>query len=158
MTGPPDPHDKLNMEYFQSLRALRENLDVGQEMNFVYELGPNATEPLIIDMSLVSELLRVSDALFMPSYREGFGMPVLEAGLAGIQVFCANTVPAAREIGGQGVISFSPESNPDQVASLILKWAKHRSVLRLRQHVRRNLTWQDIFQRDIVPLMDRVAL
>jgi glycosyltransferase involved in cell wall biosynthesis len=154
VTGPPDPHDETNMAYFQSLLTLREKLEVNQEMRFVYESGSNLAEPLIIDMPTVAELLRVSDALFMPSHREGFGMPVLEAGLVGIPVFCANTVPAAREIGGRGVISFSPEANPDQVASLILKWVKHRFALRLRQRVRRNLTWQSIFQRDILPLLD----
>jgi glycosyltransferase involved in cell wall biosynthesis len=158
VTGPPDPHDETNMEYFQGLLTLREKLGVDQQARFVYESGPNSAEPFIIDMHVVSELFRVSDALFMPSHREGFGMPVLEAGLVGIPVFCANTVPAANEIGGQEVIRFSPEADPDQVASLILKWMKHRSVLRLRRHVRRDLTWHGIFQHEILPLLDRGAL
>jgi glycosyltransferase involved in cell wall biosynthesis len=157
VTGPPDPHDEMNMEYFQGLLTLREKLGVNQQVRFVYESGPNLAEPFIIDMPVVSELFRVSDALFMPSHREGFGMPVLEAGLVGIPAFCANTVPAAKEIGGQGVIRFSPEARPDQVANLILKWMKHRSVLRLRRHIRRDLTWHSIFQREILPLLDRGA-
>jgi hypothetical protein len=56
------------------------------------------------------------------------------------------------------VIWFSPEADPDQVASLILKWMKHRSFLRLRRHIRRDLTWHGIFQREILPLLDRGAL
>jgi glycosyltransferase involved in cell wall biosynthesis len=154
VTGPPDPHDRMNMEYFQTLLRLREELDVCHEMRFVYESGPSPAEPLIIDMPVVAQLLRVSDALFMPSHREGFGMPVLEAGLVGIPAFCANRIPAAAEIGGREVISFSPDANPDQVAGLILAWGKDNPVLGLRQKVRRNLSWESIFQREILPLLD----
>jgi len=155
VTGPPDPHDGMSMKYFQSLLSLRETLGVVHQMRFVYESGPDPAKPFTIDMSVLAELLRVSDALFMPSHREGFGMPVLEAGLVGVPAFCANTIPAANEIGGQGVIRFSPDADPDQVASLILKWMKHRSVLRLRRHIRRDLTWHGIFQREILPMLDR---
>jgi glycosyltransferase involved in cell wall biosynthesis len=154
VTGPPDPHEETSAMYFQSLLELREQLGVEQEMRFVYQSGPNAAEPFLIDAPVVSELFRVSDALFLPSHREGFGMPVLEAGLVGIPAFCANTIPAAKEAAGQGIIRFSPEADPDQVASLILKWMKHRSVLHLRRHIRRDLTWHSVFQREILPLLN----
>jgi len=154
VTGPPDPHDRLNMEYFKGLLKLREALGVVDEMRFVYESGPNAEEPFIVEMPIVAELLRVSEALFMPSHREGFGMPVLEAGLAGIPVFCSTQVPAANEIGGQDVVSFSPDADVDRVASLILRWMENSSVFRLRRRVRQGLTWPGIFQQQILPLLD----
>lgn len=154
VTGPPDPHDRMNMEYFQSLLALREELGVVDEVRFVYESGPDPAEPLSVDTPVVAELLRVSDALFMPSHREGFGMPVLEAGLLGIPVFCTETVPAAQEIGGQDLVMFSPGADANQVADLILKWAEGSPVLRLRRRIRQNLTWRGIFQHDILPLID----
>ncbi|HSB00391.1 MAG TPA: glycosyltransferase family 4 protein [Anaerolineales bacterium] len=157
VTGPPDPHDEMNMEYFRVLLKLREKLDVAQEMRFVYESGPYPAEPFTIEMPVVAELLRVSDALFMPSQREGFGMPILEAGLAGIPVFSSDTVPATDEIGAQDVIRFSPQAEPGQVADLIFKWAEAGSVLRLRRRVRQNFTWQSIFQRKILPLLERGA-
>jgi glycosyltransferase involved in cell wall biosynthesis len=155
VTGPPDPHDRANMEYFRDLLALRKKLEVDQQVRFVYESGSHPSEPFLIDMSVVAELLRVSDALFMPSHREGFGMPVLEAGLAGIPVFCADTVPAARELGGQDVIQFSPEAHPDQVAGLILKWMEDSPVLRLRRRIRQGLTWRSLFRCEILPLTIR---
>lgn len=155
VTGPPDPHDRKNMEYFQALLELREQLGVSQEVRFVYESGPISTEPLIVDMPLVAQLFRVSDALFMPSHREGFGMPILEAGLAGIPVFCSNQVPAANEIGGQDVIRFSPDEKANQVASLILRWMENSPVFQLRRRVRQSLTWNSIFQRGILPLVEK---
>jgi glycosyltransferase involved in cell wall biosynthesis len=157
ITGPPDPHDRMSMEYFQSLLALRTQLGIREEVRFVYESGPVAAKPFTVEMPVVSELLRVSDALFMPSHREGFGMPVLEAGLAGLPVFCADTVPAAKEIGGQDVRMFPHNAEPAHVAELILKQVRENSVLRLRRRVRQRLTWRSIFRQQIMPLLDRGA-
>lgn len=157
LTGPPDPHDEKSMTYFQDLLKLRKELGVEQEMRFVYESGPNPAEPFTIDMPVVAELLRVSDALFMPSHREGFGMPILEAGLIGIPVFSSDTVPATDEIGDPDVVKFPPAADPEQIAGLILKWAEESHVLRLRRRIRQNLTWQSIFQRKILPLLERGA-
>jgi len=153
VTGPPDPHDQMNREYFRHLLNLRKELGVVSQVRFIYESGPTPTEPFTVSMSIVAELLRVTDALFMPSHREGFGMPVLEAGLAGIPVFCADNIPAASEIGAQDVIRFSADADAEEVADLILKWIDGSSILRLRRRVRQNLTWDSIFRREILPLV-----
>jgi len=153
LTGPPDPHDQGNMIYFQSLLTLRKQLGVEEEMRFVYESGPDNNEPLIVNMQTVGDLYRVSDALFMPSHREGFGMPILEAGLAGLPVFCSK-IPAAEELGGDEVTMFSADIDPHNLATLILNRLENDHAWRLRKHVRQNLTWQGIFQQRILPLLE----
>ncbi len=158
ITGPPDPHDEQNMEYFRSLQALRKKSGVEEEVRFVFESGSDTDEPLTVDMSVVGELFRMSDALFMPSHREGFGMPVLEAGLVGIPVFCSDHVPAAKEIGGENVILFDPDAGPEKIAELILDWTKNSSVHHLRQRVRQRLMWKSIFQNEIVKLLNENPL
>jgi len=158
VTGPPDPHDPMSIKYFEDLLALRKQLGVEQELRFVYESGPDAPEPFVIDMPVVADLFRVSDALFLPSHREGFGMPILEAGLVGIPVFCADTIPAAQEIAEQDIVMFSPEALPDQVAELILQTMEASPVHRLRRRVRQSLSWDHIFQREILPLLEQVHL
>jgi glycosyltransferase involved in cell wall biosynthesis len=152
LTGPPDPHDPESMAYFQSLQALREQLGVAEEMRFVFESGPDPHQPFIIDERVVGDLFRVSDVMFMPSHREGFGMPVLEAGLAGVPVVCTN-VPAAEEIGGADVILLDADEEPAHVAEQILARAAGNPVHRLRRRVRQNHTWREIFRRDIEPML-----
>jgi glycosyltransferase involved in cell wall biosynthesis len=152
VTGPPDPHDQASMDYFQSLLKLRGQLGVEEETHFVFNSGPDPHKPLLIDAQLVGELYRVSDLMFMPSHREGFGMPVLEAGLVGIPVVCTD-VPAAQEIADQDVILFDAATDPSQVARRILEWTKHNPVHRLRRRVRQRYTWQSIFSCDIEPLL-----
>jgi glycosyltransferase involved in cell wall biosynthesis len=156
LTGPPDPHDEQSMVYFQSLQELRKELDAEQEMRFVFESGPDPNEPFTIEAEVVGDLLRVSDAIFMPSHEEGFGMPVLEAGLVGVPVVCTD-IPAAEEIGGEGVILFDADKDPVHVAELILAWIERSPAHRLRRRTRQNYTWRAIFQRDIKPLLTRDA-
>lgn len=152
LTGPPDPHDEASMAYFRELQALRRELDVVDAARFVYESGPESEEGFTIGMPVVADLLRTSDLVFMPSHREGFGMPVLEAGLAGKPVVCT-AVPAAEEIGGGDVTVISPDGDPEEIADRILSLVQATSIYRLRRRVRKKYTWQAIFQRDIEPLL-----
>lgn len=153
LTGPPDPHDEQSIAYFRSLQALRKQLGVEEEMRFVLESGPDPDQPFVIDEQVVGDLFCVSDVMLMPSHREGFGMPVLEAGLVGVPVVCTY-VPAAEEIGGADVILFDATEEPTHLAERILAWAEQNPVHRLRCRVRQNYTWSAIFHRDIKPLLD----
>lgn len=153
LTGPPDPHDPASMAYFRELQALRRELNVEAEMRFVFESGPNPDAAHVIDVSTVGELLRLSDVMFMPSHREGFGMPILEAGLAGIPVVATEAVPAARELGDDDVLIFNPEDPPDYIAGQILDLVDQIPVQRLRRRVRGRYTWPAICERDIKPLL-----
>jgi mannosylglucosylglycerate synthase len=154
LTGPPDPHDPDNLAYFQSLLALRQELKVEQEMCFVYTSGPDANQPYIVEMELVGDLFRVSDALFMPSHREGFGMPIVEAGLAGLSVF-SSAIPAAEELGGNEVTIFEAQADPRDVAALILNQMEKNASWTLRRRVRQSLTWQGLFRQKILPLLEK---
>jgi glycosyltransferase involved in cell wall biosynthesis len=157
VTGPPDPHDPANMEYFRGLHELRGQANLDKEVRFVYESDPERDLPFEIDSDRLGELYRFSDLLFLPSHREGFGMPVLEAGLVGLPVVSA-AVPAAKEIGRQEVTSLPPKASPLQAAQLILKLMESSSQYKLRKRVRTEYTWQAIIKRDILPLLQQAEV
>ena len=152
VTGPPDPHDLGDMAYYQNLLDKRQRVGVESEARFVYESGPQVGDAYVIGLSMVNELYRASDVLFMPSHREGFGMPILEAGLIGMPIFTTE-IPAAQEIGKGEVIYFSAKDLPDRVAGLILEWFEHSPSQRLRQRVRQQFTWPAIFRQALEPLL-----
>jgi glycosyltransferase involved in cell wall biosynthesis len=153
LTGPPDPHDRNSMAYFQSLQKLRDDMGLEEEMRFVFESGPDSGEPYFISPDVVADLYRVADMMFMPSHQEGFGMPVVEAGLLGVPVAVANTVPAADEIGDGDVLRFTLEMPPSQLALMLLEKVELDDRLRLTRRTRQSFTWQTIFKRDIEPLL-----
>jgi len=152
LTGPPDPHDAKNMEYFRNLKELRSQLNVEREMRFVYESGPQQDRGYVIGPNQVADLMRVSDLIFMPSHREGFGMPIIEAGLLGIPVM-ATGIPAVIEIGGKNVILVEKSQDPAKTADQILKWSAEHPEHRLKRRVRQQYTWEEIYQRDISSLL-----
>lgn len=152
LTGPPDPHDANNMAYYQSLRQMCQDLGIEDQMHFVYESGPDHNQPYQISSQVVGDLFRISDMLFMPSHREGFGMPVLEAGLAGIPIV-STEIPASVEIAAHEALLIKPDQNPKITARQILELVEANPISRFRRSVRQNYTWEAIFINDIEPLL-----
>lgn len=153
LTGPPDPHDPQSLAYFRSLQQRRDALGLVDEMHFVYESGSNKDMPYLIDLDVVAGLIRVADLMFMPSHQEGFGMPVLEAGLVGTAVAAAGAVPAADEIGRTDVLRFNLDDGPQSVARRLMDWAGEDKRLHLARRTRQKFTWQALFERGIKPLL-----
>jgi glycosyltransferase involved in cell wall biosynthesis len=152
VTGPPDPHDPKSMNYYQSLRDLRDELGLDDEMRFIFEAGSDPDQPYYIDEQVVGDLYRISDVMFMPSHREGFGMPVLEAGLVGIPVM-SREVPAAQELAEKEASIFSADADAKHVAALLARMVERSPTAQLRRRVRRQYTWQAIFEDAIQPLL-----
>ncbi len=88
VTGPLGPHNPANQRYFERLRALRQELRLEGKAHFLAEVAPG-----FLPFSVVADFYRLADALLLPSLEEGFGIPVLEAGLAGLPVFCSDIPP-----------------------------------------------------------------
>ena len=152
VTGPPDPHDPKSMNYYQYLKDLRDELGVADDMCFIFEAGSDPDEPFFIDEQVVGDLYRISDVMFMPSHREGFGMPVMEAGLVGIPIVCRD-VPAAKELADREASIFSADADAGQVATRLVQMLERSPTARLRRRVRKQYTWQAIFEDAIQPLL-----
>jgi glycosyltransferase involved in cell wall biosynthesis len=152
VTGPPDPHDPKSMNYYKSLRDLRDDLGVVEEIRFIFEAGPDPDQPYFIDENVVGDLYRISDVMFIPSHREGFGMPVLEAGLVGIPIV-SRDIPAAQELAEEEASIFSADATAEQVANHLVKILEQAPTARLRHRVRKQYTWQAIFDEVIQPLL-----
>jgi glycosyltransferase involved in cell wall biosynthesis len=154
LTGPPDPHDPASLAYFRSLQQRRDELGLKKNMHFVYENCETTGQPLLIDEMTVADLLRVSDMMLMTSHHEGFGMPVLEAGLLGIAV-ASTHVPAALEIASGNTCLFDKQDDPQRIADMLLNWIQSNPQQRLRQLVRTEYRWEEIFRRKIRPLLEQ---
>ncbi len=152
ITGPPDPHDPNNMAYYDDLLALRTSYNLERNVHFIYSSRMDLGESYLISSTVVGDLYRISDLMFMPSHREGFGMPILEAGLAGLHVM-STAVPASIEIGLEGVEIFNADAPAETTAELIIDWAEENHEFQFKQKIRQRFTWEIIFKKDIVPLL-----
>ena len=147
VTGPLGPHNPANRDYFENLISLRKDLGLADSAHFLAELSSEfLPDPVIADF------YHLADALLLPSREEGFGIPVLEAGLTGLPVFCAD-IPPLRDLAGEMGIYFSPDANPTQVADLILHRLSNDPIYRLRLRVRTRYTWERVYADQIAPLL-----
>jgi glycosyltransferase involved in cell wall biosynthesis len=153
VTGPVDAHNPLDVERFEKLKDQSRKLNIGENVHFIYGLGPDPLQPNYIDYEIVGELYRIADIVFMPSHREGFGIPVFEAALARVPVVCSNNVPAAREVGETNLIVFDLSTSPRTLANRILRRQSKDPLHIIRQTVRQKYTWEAIYQNDIRPLL-----
>ncbi len=97
----------------------------------------------------VPPLVALADALVLPSFAEGFGLPVLEAQAAGTPVACSD-LPALHEAGGEAAVFFNPHDAATIAATLnsLLEDEEKRNLLRKKGRGRARLfSWDEVAAR-----------
>lgn len=143
VTAAPDPHQDDGSLYFKELGELAEALGVRDRVWFLGEAAPLSDED-------VRSLYQMADALFFPSTAEGFGLPLIEAALHGVPVFCSD-IPAHREVA-VGAEFFALDEAPQQIAVRI----REHPAVRQRQQRRglmRRLSCEGIVRELLEPLL-----
>jgi glycosyltransferase involved in cell wall biosynthesis len=150
ITGPPGPHNTRSASYMRELLKLRADLELEQEVAFL-SLDDDG-KPLRVSDSLLKKLFWWSDALLITSEQEGFGLPMLEAGMARLPIFCTDLL-VLREVGGNNAHFFDPDDPPHKVAELIIGILEEPGVAAMRRRVMSRYTWDAIFRSHILPLL-----
>jgi glycosyltransferase involved in cell wall biosynthesis len=150
VTGPPGPHNP-RQDYADFLVAERARLGLEDDVVFL-SLVPWL--PGGVSDALMAELYRWADALLFPSLQEGFGLPLLEAGLARLPVFCT-ALDVLQEAGGADVHYFAADATADEVAAQIEAVLDQPGPAALRRRVLRDYNWESIYQTGLLPLFRR---
>ncbi len=147
ISGPQAPHHPTRSQtYLGELLSLRDELDLRDDVAFLSnDLGDSLTE------TEVAELFAVSDCLFFPSESEGFGIPILEAGLAGLPTVLSD-IPVFREVGGSNASYFSLSEPPGVIAGTIER-ILDTSPARQRRRIRQQYSWSGIADRYLIPMV-----
>jgi len=90
---------------------------------------PSRVEVLgYVDEATKKRLLTGAVGLVMPSYCEGFGIPLVEASFFGKPVFCSD-LPVFHEVMGENAIYFEP-SSPESIADAIRTYLDDPAAVR----------------------------
>jgi len=144
ITAATDPHNPCSADYAAALRERRDALGLRAEALFVNDELPVAAAD-------VASLYQLADALFFPSRQEGFGLPIIEAGLHRLPIFCADTEPM-NSLLAHSLHAFAPDASPAEVATLIER-TLHQSVPhRARRETLRRYAWGAIWREHLAPL------
>jgi len=152
VTGPPGPHNPTNASYLNLLLELRDALGLLGHAHFLYQAGDDG-RPLHVSDAMMAELYRLADGMILPSRAEGFGIPVLEAGLARLPMALAD-LPPLRETAGEEALFFSPDGDPEPIAAAFLERITSSPSQRLRRRVREHYSWSAICSKKLIPLIE----
>jgi len=147
VTGPLGAHNPANRQYFETLLELRRQLELQGSAHFLAEFSDE-----FLPDEVVSDFYQLADALILPSREEGFGLPILEAGLGRLPIFCAD-IPPLRELADGYASFFSPEAEPGFVAELIVRRLEKDLSYKFQSHIRTRYTWPQIYLEKIEPLL-----
>jgi glycosyltransferase involved in cell wall biosynthesis len=144
VSGPLGPHSPDNVAYGEELMRLRSSLRLDGVVSFLYEFpGPGGEHP--VDDRTIAELYRMADLVLLPSESEGFGLPVLEAGLSRAPLVCAD-IPVLREVAGSGAWMFPSGSDGEVVAGAMVRALGSRAA-RLRRRILARYAWPSVLEQ-----------
>lgn len=154
ITGPPGPHNPTNLAYLETLQSIQADLGLDNAVHFVYEAGDSA-EPLLLDDADLANLYQIADAMMFPSRQEGFGIPMLEAGLARLPIF-ATDLPPFRESAGAQATLFPLDAPLTSIAQDIVSTLETDRAFQLRRRILGEYTWRSVVESKIIPLLKEV--
>jgi glycosyltransferase involved in cell wall biosynthesis len=141
VTGTAGPHDASNRAYLADLAARAKNVE---GVHLLASLG------LRIRYGTVVDLYALADVLVFPSESEGFGIPMLEAGLHRMPIVCSD-IPALRETGGDDPIYVPPDADGEVIADAIER-ALDTPVMRMRARAREH-AWPRVLRERVLPVI-----
>lgn len=155
LTGAFDPHEKQTSLYYRKLRDLARELGVFEYLVMIAGYRFKSGGILTADRVMMRDLYQISDILFMPSKQEGFGIPLLEAGMIHLPIACTD-IPPFREIGGDNVLLFSAGDSAEDIAARMLDFLTQSAPSRMFKYVIREHTWDNIYRQNLLPFIEGI--
>jgi len=152
ITGPEGPHNPSNSLYKQKLLDLRQELNLQAGAHFLAEVVSG-----YVPDTVIADFYRLADALLFPSSEEGFGIPLIEAAVSSLPVFCAN-IPVLHELGGGDVSYFDLDADPCTIAEMITNRLHDETTSRWSRRAKHRYTWDAIYESFIDPLLREVKV
>jgi len=142
VTAAPDPHNAALAQLRASLHQSR----VGLESHAIF-----LNEVIEVTDPRLAQLYRIADALLIPSRDEGFALPLLEAALHRLPVFCTDLEPL-REYDWP-LHTFSPDEDPGVIAQMISRTLLKSPTTQARKRAACDFAWDTIFRHHLAPML-----
>lgn len=147
ITGAPGAHNPGNRRY---LAELREQAAGVEGAHLLYALGVRPT------YRVVADLYALADVLVLPSANEGFGIPIVEAGLHRLPIVCTD-LPTLRGLAGNDATYLRPDAGGPAIARAIATRLASDPEARLRSRAKR-LAWTRVLRERVLPVILEDAL
>jgi len=140
VTGTPGPHNPANTAYAEELGAR-----AGDGVFLLHALGIRAS------YRVVADLFAIADALVLPSANEGFGIPLLEAGMHRLPIVCSD-LATLRAVAGDAATYVPANATGEVIADAIVQRLARDGAAGLRRTAKAH-AWPRIVRDCVLPLL-----
>jgi glycosyltransferase involved in cell wall biosynthesis len=133
LTGAYDPHQARAVSYYRRLKYWVNELELKDNIAILAEYRFKDGTRLVPSRIFIRDLYLMADMLLMTSKDEGFGLPLLEAGLIKLPIACPN-IPPFVEIG-RDICFFDLNDPPLATAGRIMEYLGRTNTHKMFRHV-----------------------
>jgi len=155
LTGAYDHHEERALAYYRRLRYWINELELTDNIAVLAEYRFRDKKRLVPDRVFIRDLYLMADLLLMTSKDEGFGLPLLEAGIIKLPIACSDIGPF-REVG-EGVCYFGLEEPPLSIAGRIVEHLARTETHQMFRNVMRKYIWDVICRQDALPFLREIT-
>ncbi len=151
MTGAYDPHEEKAVSYYRRLKYWIKELGVQDNVAILAEYRFSDGKKLVPGRNFIRDLYLMADLLLMTSKDEGFGLPLLEAGLIKLPIACTE-IPSFLEVG-EDVCFFRLDDHPLTIAGRIVEYLARSNTHTMFRIVMLKYVLDVICRREIMPFL-----
>jgi len=155
LTGAYDPHEERAVAYYRRLRYWIKELDLEKNIAILAEHTFRDGEKLVPDRVFIRDLYLIADLLLMTSKDEGFGLPLLEAGMIKLPIACSD-IPPFKELG-EGLCFFQLDESPLFIAGRIIEYLGRTNTHKMFRNVMGKYIWDVICRQEVMPFVREIA-
>jgi glycosyltransferase involved in cell wall biosynthesis len=156
LSGAFDPHKRKMTSYYNKLKTMARELKIDEHIIVVTDYKFKNGEQITADRVIIRDLYQISDLLFLPSKQEGFGIPLLEAGMMRMPIACSDIEPF-KSIACKNVCYFALNEKPQQIAKKVLVYLENINTHQMYQNVIRNYAWDNIYHQRLLPFLNKIT-
>lgn len=155
MTGAYDPHESRATTYYRRLRYWIQELDLKEHIAILAEYRFKDRVKLVPDRIFIRDLYLMADLLLMTSKDEGFGLPLLEAGMIKLPIACT-AIPPFLEVG-RDVCFFGRDDPPLFIAGRIVEYLSRSNTHQMYRHVMKNYVMERVCRDQLLPYLRKLT-
>ncbi|MBW1941873.1 MAG: glycosyltransferase family 4 protein [Deltaproteobacteria bacterium] len=151
LTGAYDPHEKKAVSYYRRLKYWIKELGMQDNIVILAEYRFSDRKKLVPGRNFIRDLYLMADLLLMTSKDEGFGLPLIEAGLIKLPIACTE-IPAFLELG-EDVCFFRLDDHPLTIAGKIVEYLERSNTHTMFRKVMLKYVLDVVCRREIMPFL-----
>jgi len=154
LTGAYDPHEVKALPYYRRLKYWINELSLNDNIIFLAEQMSDGGKIEAPTHAIVRDFYLLADLLLMTSKDEGFGLPLLEAGLLKLPIACSE-IPAFKEVG-KNICFFGLDDPPLSISGRIIEYLDHIQTHHMFRNIMRHYVWDMICKNDLLPFLRQI--